>query len=150
MDSLKKYIKKELKSLMEATIIKRYPIPPEIKHALENDLRMKPLQRFVKNLKAVNSIPPSYEVFLHNNQSFNISYLGKEEGNFKVKIKHKEYDLLDYKDLPLAIDDLNDLLTSPVVQKGSGEEGGAGGEEGGAEAPPGEEPAEAPAEAPAA
>ena len=35
---------------------KKYPIPPEIRSALENDLRMKPLIRFVKSLKAVNSI----------------------------------------------------------------------------------------------
>ena len=146
MKQLRKQIKKEIKTLMEA----KYPAPPEILGTLKNTLKLNPLIRYIKNLKAVNSIPPSYEVFLHNNQSFNISYLGKEEGNFKVKIKHKEYDLLDYKDLPLAIDDLNDLLTSPVVQKGSGEEGGAGGEEGGAEAPPGEEPAEELAEEPAA
>ena len=53
MKNLKEYIKKEVKSLIENKIIKRYDIPEEIKDALENQLEMYPLIRFISNLKAV-------------------------------------------------------------------------------------------------
>ena len=74
MKNLTKYIKKEIKSLIENKIVKRYDIPEEIKDALENQLEMYPLIRFVNNLKAVNSIPPSYRVFLLNGNHFDIIY----------------------------------------------------------------------------
>ena len=119
MDSLKKYIKKELKSLMEATIIKRYPIPPEIKHALENDLRMKPLQRFVKNLKAVNSIPPSYRIFLLNGQYFDIIY---KDAGLMAKIGIDEYYIDHYQENNYAVKHINKLLTQPKMRDGDAEE----------------------------
>ena len=118
MDSLKKYIKKELKSLMEATIVKRYPMPPEIKYALENDLRMKPLQRFVKNLKAVNSIPPSYRIFLLNGKHFDIIY---EDYSLMAKIGIDEYYLGDLDEKNYAIKHINRLMTKPILKK-QGEE----------------------------
>ena len=121
MDSLKKYIKKELKSLMEATIVKRYPMPPEIKYALENDLRMKPLQRFVKNLKAVNSIPPSYRIFLLNGQHFDIYY---ETYSLMAKIGIDEYYLGDIEEKNYAIKHINRLMTKPLMKKGGDESEG--------------------------
>ena len=118
MDSLKKYIKKELKSLMEAKIVKRYPMPPEIKHALENDLKMKPLQRFVKNLKAVNSIPPSYRIFLLNGQHFDIYY---ESYSLMAKIGIDEYYLGDIEEKNYAVKHINRLMTNPILKTGDDE-----------------------------
>ena len=92
MKNLKEYIKKEIKSLIENKIVKRYDIPEEIKDTLENKLEMYPLIRFVKNLKAVNSIPPSYRVFLLNNHFFDIIY---EDYSLMVKVEKDEYYLAD-------------------------------------------------------
>jgi hypothetical protein len=87
MKNLKKYIKEEIKSLIENKIVKRYDMPEEIKDALENQLEMYPLIRFVSNLKAVNSIPPSYRVFLLNGNHFDIIY---EDYSLMVKINKTE------------------------------------------------------------
>ena len=76
-------IKKVIKRLVEAEVTKRYPMPPEIKDALENKLKMNPIPRFVNNLKAINSIPASYRIFLHNGQFFDIVY---EEYSLMAKI----------------------------------------------------------------
>ena len=75
---------------------------------------MRPLKRYVNNIKAVNSIPPSYKIFLHNTQSFDIIYLGDQENNFKVRIADKEYDLLAREEKLLALGALNRLLTAPL------------------------------------
>ena len=92
MENLKKYIRQEIKSLAEQKIKKRYSMPPEIKDALENKLEMYPLIRFVNGLKAVNSIPPSYRIFLLNGQFFDIIY---EDYSLMAKIEKKEYYLAD-------------------------------------------------------
>ena len=70
MKSLKQYIKEEITKLQE----EQYPAPPEILDALKNKLKMDPIIRYVENLKAVNSIPPSYEVHL-NNGEFLVLYM---------------------------------------------------------------------------
>ena len=75
---------------------------------------MRPLKRYVNNIKAVNSIPPSYKIFLHNGKDFDIIYLGDQLNNFKVRIAGKEYDLLVMDDKNLAINALNRLLTAPL------------------------------------
>ena len=105
MKQLREYIKKEIKTLMEL----KFPAPPEILNVLQNVLKLKPLVRYVTKLKAVNDLNKSYEVFLNNDKSFIISYLGDLENNFKVKISGKEYDILDRNQLLLALDSLNDL-----------------------------------------
>ncbi len=124
-------IKKIIKRLVEAEVTKRYPMPPEIKDALENKLQMNPIPRFVNNLKAVNSIPASYRIFLHNNQHFDIIY---EEFSLMVKIGTKEYYLADLQERNNCIKDINRLLTDPIVKKQGEEEeetstpkGGGGG-----------------------
>jgi len=94
-------------------------MPPEIKDALENKLKMNPLPRFVKNLKAVNSIPASYRVFLHNNQFFDIIY---EEYSLMVKVKTNEYYIADLDERNYAIKDINRLLTGPIKKKDEEEE----------------------------
>ena len=119
MKNLKKYIVKEIQSLMEQKITKRYPMPPEIKDALENKLNMSPLIRFVNNLKAVNSIPPSYRVFLLNGQYFDLYY---EKFSLMAKIETKEYFLADLDERNYAIKHINRLVTDPIIKTGEDEE----------------------------
>ena len=119
MENLKKYIKKEIKFLKEQKIKKRYPIPPEIKDALENKLKMSPLIRFVKNLKAVNSIPPSYRIFLLNGQYFDIIY---EDYSLMAKIGIDEYYLADLDERNYAIKHINRLMTKPIMKTKEDEE----------------------------
>ena len=119
MDKLRKYIRKEIQSLHEQ---KSYPVPLELIDVMKDELEMRPLKRYVNNIKVVNSIPPSYKIFLHNGQDFDIIYLGDQLNNFKVRISDKEYDLLVMDDKNLAIDALNRLLTSPLPPNFGGEE----------------------------
>ena len=135
MEKLRKYIRKEIKSLHEQ---KSYPVPLELIDVLKDELEMRPLKRYINNIKAVNSIPPSYKIFLHNGQDFDIIYLGDQLNNFKVRISDKEYDLLVLDDKNLAINALNRLLTAPLPPNFGGEEepsdtgtGDAGGTSGG-------------------
>ena len=118
MKNLKEYIKKEIKSLIENKIVKRYDIPEEIKDALENKLEMYPLIRFVSNLKAVNSIPPSYRVFLLNGNHFDIIY---EDYSLMVKIDKTEYYLADLDERNYAKKHINRLLVDPIMKTGDEE-----------------------------
>ena len=79
---LRKYIRKEIQTLHEQ---KSYPVPLELLDVMKDELEMRPLKRYVNNIKAVNSIPPSYKIFLHNGQDFDIIYLGDQLNNFKIK-----------------------------------------------------------------
>ena len=115
MKNLKEYIKKEIKSLIENKIVKRYDMPEEIKDALENQLEMYPLIRFVSNLKAVNSIPPSYRVFLLNGNHFDIIY---EDYSLMVKIDKTEYYLADLDERNYAKKHINRLLVDPIMKTG--------------------------------
>ena len=119
MKNLKKYIKEEIKSLIENKIVKRYDMPEEIKDALENQLEMYPLIRFVSNLKAVNSIPPSYRVFLLNGNHFDIIY---EDYSLMVKIDKTEYYLADLDERNYAKKHINRLLVDPIIKTGDEEE----------------------------
>ena len=123
--------------IKEAKIKKRYPIPPEIKDALENKLKMKPLIRFVKNLKALNSIPPAYRIFLLNGQYFDIYY---EQYSLMAKIETDEYFLADIDDRNYAIKHINRLMTKSIIKKGEEEDlgdlGDIGGGTGGSPPPP--------------
>ena len=119
MKKIEEYIKNQINQLREAEIIKKYPIPPEIEDTLVNKLRMNPLIRFVKNLKAVNSIPPSYRVFLLNNNYIDIYY---EEFSLMVKIGTKEYYIADLDERNYAIKHINRLMTEPIMKKQGEEE----------------------------
>ena len=119
MKNLKEYIKKEIKSLIENKIVKRYDMPEEIKDALENQLEMYPLIRFISNLKAVNSIPPSYRVFLLNGNHFDIMY---EDYSLMVKINKTEYYLADLDERNYAKKHINRLLVDPIMKTGDEEE----------------------------
>ena len=118
MKNLKEYIKKEIKSLIENKIVKRYDMPEEIKDALENQLEMYPLIRFISNLKAVNSIPPSYRVFLLNGNHFDIIY---EDYSLMVKIDKTEYYLADLDERNYAKKHINRLLVDPIMKTGDEE-----------------------------
>ena len=111
MERIRKYIRKEIQKLNEQ---KTYPVPVELLDVMNDMLQMRPLKRYVNNIKAVNSIPPSYRIFLHNAQFFDIIYAGDQKNNFKVKIDGKEYDLLSREENPLALGALNKLLTADI------------------------------------
>lgn len=152
MEILRKYIRKELKILKERIV--KVPLPNDAKKTLFQNLNLK--KSHIRNIRAIKSIKPSYKIFLNNNQSFTISDLGDGFGFGKVEINSKEYDILDNKQLPLALNALNDLQTKPIInptgdEEGSGKDIGGGdtegGDTGGGET---EEPAEEPAEEPEA
>jgi len=109
MKNLKQYIKEEITRLQE----KQYPAPPEILDALKNKLKINPLIRYVENLKAINSIPPSYRVFLLNGEFFDIIY---EDFSLLVKIGSKEYFLNKIDEKNYAIQHINRLLIGSKIK----------------------------------
>ena len=133
MKSLKQYIKEELTRLRE----KQYPAPPEILDTLKNKLKMDPLSRYVENLKAINSIPPSYRVFLINGESFDIIY---EDFSLLAKIGSKEYFLNDIDEKNYAIKDINRLLIGSKIKPEDEDEGDEEDLGGDLPPPPDEEP----------
>lgn len=138
MKNLKQYIKEEIIKLQE----KKYKAPPELIDLLKNKLKMNPLIRFVDKFKAVNTIPPSYRVFLLNGKTFDVYY---ETFSLMVKIKEKEYFVGDLDERNYAIKHINRLLQEPMATPGTGEEG-----EEGETTPPAAPPAAPPAEEPEA
>ena len=123
MKHIKNIIKEELTRLTE----RDYKAPPEILDTLKDKLKMDPLIRYVDSLKAVNSLPPSYEVRLLNGQTFSIYY---ESFSLMVKVGAKEYYVLDMEERSEAIEDINRLLTiRPITPFSSPEEEEAGEEE---------------------
>tara|TARA_R110000765_G_C18483976_1_gene553003 strand:- start:23 stop:460 length:438 start_codon:yes stop_codon:yes gene_type:complete len=122
MKSLKKYIKEEIIKLSE----RQFPIPPKILDVLKNKLKMDPLIRYVENLKAVNSIPPSYRVFLINGESFDLI---DEDFSLLVKIGSKEYYLNNISEKNYAIQHINRLLTGSKVKPEEEEEEDMGGDD---------------------
>ena len=139
MKNLKKIILEKLTILTE----KEYNAPLEILDTLKDKLKMNPLIRYVDSLKAVNSIPPSYEVRLLNGQTFDIYY---EDFSLLIKIGAKEYYVMDMSERSEAIEHINRLLTlKPIPPFSAPEEedtgetaGGAtgGGATGGTPTPP--------------
>ena len=151
MKQLREHIKKEIKRLSEDLGMKKYPLPMEIRSALVNDLKLRPLIRYVNNVKAANTVPPSYMIFLHNGQSFQL-YI--EERSIVAKIKSKSYFLMDREENAEAIKELNRLLTQPIPSSGEEDKGDqagdTGGDTGGDTVTEPEAPADEPAEEPEA
>ena len=146
MKQLREQIRKEIVKLSEELGMKKYPLPLEIRKSLVQDLKLKPLIRYVKNVKAANTVPPSYMIFLHNGQSFQI-YI--ETGSLVAKIGSKSYYLMDREENVAAIKELNRLLTQPIPSSGeedTGDQAGdtAGGDTGGDTVTEPDEPAEEP------
>ena len=118
MKQLREHIRKELKTLMEKEM-KYYSAPPEITNSLVKDLKLNPLIRYVSTLKAVNTVPPSYRVFFHNNQFIDL-YI--EQIGIKAVIKNKSFFVDDVREANAAIALLNrEILTAPIPVS-SGEE----------------------------
>ena len=120
MKILREQIRKEIKRLSEDLGMRKYPLPVEIRSALVNDLKLRPLIRYVNNVKAANTIPPSYRIFLHNGQDFDL-YI--EERSIVAKIKSKSYFLMDREENAEAIKELNRLLTQPIPSSGEEDTG---------------------------
>ena len=151
MKLLREQIRKEIKRISEELGMKKYPLPVEIRSTLINNLKMRPLIRYVKNVKAANTLPPSYRIFLHNGQDFDL-YI--EETSIVAKIGTKSYWLMNGDEKAEAIKELNRLLTQPIPSSGeedtgdqAGDTGGdtGGGDTGGDDTqmePPADEPAE--------
>jgi hypothetical protein len=129
MKQLREQIKKEIKKLSEELGMRKYPLPTEIRRSLERDLKMRPLIRYVANVKAANTIPPSYMVFLHNGQSFAL-YI--EQTSIVAKIGPKSYYLMNGDETSEAIKELNRLLTQPIPSSGEEDSGETTGDTGGA------------------
>jgi hypothetical protein len=127
MKLLREQIRKEIKKLHEELGMRKYPLPTEIKMSLERDLKMRPLIRYVSNVKAANSIPPSYMVFLHNGQSFQL-YI--EQTSIVAKIGSKSYWLMNGDETAEAIKELNRLLTQPIPSSGEEDSGETAGDSG--------------------
>ena len=125
MKQLREQIKKELKTLMEKEM-KYYPAPPEITNALVKDLKLNPLIRYVATLKAVNSVPPSYRVFFHNNQFIDL-YI--EQIGIKAVINYKSFWVGDIREANKAIQELNRVLTQPIPSSGETDDGETAGDE---------------------
>ena len=118
MKQLREQIKKELKTLMEKEM-KYYPAPPEITNALVKDLKLNPLIRYVATLKAVNTVPPSYRVFFHNNQFIDL-YI--EQIGIRAVIKNKSFFIDDVREANAAIALLNREILTASIPVSSGEE----------------------------
>ena len=129
MKQLREQIKKEIKKISEELGMRKYPLPTEIRMSLERDLKLRPLIRYVANVKAANTIPPSYTIFLHNGQSFAL-YI--EQTSIVAKIGPKSYYLMNGDETSEAIKELNRLLTQPIPSSGEEDDGETAGDEGGA------------------
>ncbi len=129
MKQLREQIKKEIKKISEELGMRKYPLPTEIRMSLERDLKLRPLIRYVDNVKAANTIPPSYTIFLHNGQSFAL-YI--EQTSIVAKIGPRSYYLMNMDETAEAIKELNRLLTQPIPSSGEEDDGETAGDEGGA------------------
>ena len=147
MKLLREQIRKEIVKLSEELGMKKYPLPLEIRKSLVQDLKLKPLIRYVNNVKAANTVPPSYRIFLHNGQDFDL-YI--EERSIVAKIGSKTYYLMDREENAEAIKELNRLLTQPIPTSGEEDSGETAGDTGGDTVTEPDEPAEEPAEEPEA
>ena len=147
MKQLREQIRKEIVKLSEELGMKKYPLPLEIRKSLVQDLKLKPLIRYVNNVKAANTVPPSYRIFLHNGQDFDL-YI--EERSIVAKIGSKTYYLMDREENAEAIKELNRLLTQPIPTSGEEDSGESAGDTGGDTVTEPDEPAEEPAEEPEA
>ena len=136
MNQLRKQIRKELKRLMEGKTIRKYPATPEIINTLKQ-IFQGPLVRYVDNLKAVNTLPPSYRVFLKEGGKYFDLYIQKV--SIVAKVGAKEYWLMNDDETVLAQQELNRLLTKPVMNISGDEEtddsGGSTGSGGGGGTP---------------
>ena len=99
--------------------VRKFKAPLEIIDALQSKLKLNPINRFIEKFKAINSIPPSYRVFLHNGQTFDIVY---EDFSLMIKIGVKKYYIADLDEKNRAIKHINKLLTGDIIKPEEDEE----------------------------
>ena len=126
MKQLREHIKKEIKKLMEDKM-RSYPIPSNIRNALEKNLHLVPLVRYVSTLKAAATVPPSYRVFFINNQYIDL-YM--EQIGIRAEINHKSFWLHDVREANAAKEELNNNVLTQPIPIASDEEGEEESEEG--------------------
>ena len=139
MDKLRQYIKKQVKEMMEQENQRFVPVPYHVQPVLKT-IGLYPFDRYVSEVKHVNTVPPSEEITLPNGNKFYI-YFGEEK---EIEIGGEKFFYEDKRNHYLIRDRINDLLTQDRL---------SGGGENDMESPEGdsEEPeAEAPDEEPAA
>ena len=115
----KKIISRLFKEDLKYSTERKFNIPADLLDTLENKLKINPINRFIENFKAINSIPPSYRAFLHNGQTFDIVY---EEFSLLIKIGPKRYYIADLDERNLAIKHINKLLIGDVIKPEEEEE----------------------------
>jgi len=119
MKQLREHIRKEIIKLAENQTLGKYTPPQIIIDALRQ-LFPGPLVRYVENLKAANTIPPSYRVFLREGGKYFDLIL--EKISVVAKIGPKTYWLMNDDEVLLAQQELNRLLTSDILSHGGDEE----------------------------
>ena len=115
MDKLRQYIRQQVKEVMEQDNQRFVPIPYHVQPVLKT-IGLYPFDRYVLEVKHVNTVPPSEEITLSNGSKFYI-YFGEE------KEREREREKFYYEDKRnhyLIRDKINDLLTQDKLS-GDGE-----------------------------
>ena len=128
MKQLREHIRKEIIKLAEEKNLVKHKAPLVVMDALRK-IFPGPVVRYVENLKAANTIPPSYRVFLREGgKHFDLIL---ERISVVAKIGPKTYWLMNDDEVLLAQQELNRLLISPVLNPDGDEETDDSGDTGG-------------------
>ena len=119
MKQLREHIRKEIKKLAEEKNLVKHKAPLIIMDALRK-IFPGPVVRYVENLKAANTVPPSYRVFLREGGKYFDLIL--ERVSVVAKIGPKTYWLMNDDETLLAQQELNRLLISPILKIDGDEE----------------------------
>ncbi len=135
MKQLREHIRKEIIKLAENQTLRKYKASPIIANAL-HQLFPGDLNRYVENLKASGTIPPSYRVFLkEGGKYFDLIVIEspQEEMGASViaKIGPKRYNMTVSTEVLLAQQELDRLLRAPVLNPDGDEETDDSGDTGG-------------------
>ena len=119
MDLIRKKIKKEIKRLAEGKNLRKFKAPSVVVNALK-ELFPGPIVRYVENLKAANTVPPSYRVFLREGgKHFDLVL---EQVSVVVKIGPKTFWMMNKDETLEATKELDRLLRAPVLNVKGDEE----------------------------
>ena len=126
MKQLREHIRKEIKKLVEEKNLVKHKAPLIVMDALRK-IFPGPVVRYVENLKASSTIPPSYRAFLkEGGKYFDLIVIESPQeelgASIIVKIGPKRYNMTDSTEVQLAQQELNRLLTSPVLNPDGDEE----------------------------
>jgi hypothetical protein len=119
MNLLKKYIRKEIKGILHEKTMR---IPQILKSFLEDNLELSPTGHYIKDIKFPVSTPPSYEIILVNDETFEMIFQPGPDPTFVVNINHRPYDLSITDEKNTAQKEVNDLLTGEKFSPGEEEE----------------------------